>query len=57
MFTISKKEACKILFYRHLRIRLLAERGEISNLRLIEDIGKIVEYIDNEVSGKLSTDL
>lgn len=49
MFPIIKQKTCKFLSYRPIHCRLVAECAEISNLRLVEDICKILEFMDTEV--------
>jgi hypothetical protein len=46
----SFKKTCKFLTYRPMSFCFVAEYDEISNLKLFEDIIKILEVIESEVS-------
>lgn len=46
MLPISDKKACMLLSYRPIHFRFVARSDEISNLRLLQYIIKIIDFVD-----------
>jgi hypothetical protein len=52
MLSKINTKACMLLLYELLEFFFVAETDELSNLKLLDDIFKILEFIESKVSGK-----
>ena len=50
MFHLPNNEACMLLSYRLFELFSVAEADKISNLKLVDDIFKILEFLESKVS-------